>query len=207
MRAKNLSGIVMRISVILLCLVLFSSHLASGMFARYTVSDSEGGNAHAAKYGVKIVAVDDGDPLSLSNINGDVSYRFKVDNANSEVAVKYETLQIAFSDCYADVDGTRTKVSEVKDMVRDVKLFGKAGGNDVEYGCTDIIEQDNGVVYVFAVYKMLRPGSSSPEFTLKFNTFPSWEHHVDDNLDDNTIRIDNRYKYPVSIFADAVQID
>lgn len=194
MRVNRLSGIVMRLTVILLCLVLFSAHLASGMFAKYTVKADQDGQSRAAKYGVQVISDEDGDPLDTA-LNGDVVYHFRVDNSASEVPVKYETIQIGFSDCFVgDV-----KVSDVDEMFRNVTL------NDRE--ATEVITQDKGVIYVFTVNRMLRPGSTSGVFELKFNTYPSWVETTDSSMDDNVIRIDNRYRYPVSIFVDAEQID
>lgn len=198
MNEKRLSGIVMRITVVLLCLVLFSSHLASGMFARYTVSASEEDTARAAKYGVKIVSDSEGDPLPLinNNLNGDVEYKFRVDNSTSEVPIKYETIQISFSDCYeGDV-----KMSDVEDMYRNVKLNGNEP-NQI------ITQNDRNTIFVFNVNRMLRPGSTSSDFTLTFNTYPSWTETMDDSLGDTEIKVDNRYRYPINIFVDAEQIN
>lgn len=196
MNEKRLSGIVMRITVVLLCLVLFSSHLASGMFAKYAVTASEEDAAGAAKYGVKIVSVTDGDLVDLTNINGDVAYEFRVDNSLSEVKIKYQKIQISFADCYEN----GTKTSDVEDMYRDVKL------NGLTFDSYYTDDSDN-VVYVFNVDGTIQPGSASEVFTLTFNTYPSWTETKDDSLGNTELRVDNRYKYPINIFVDAEQIN
>lgn len=195
MNEKKLSGVVMRITVVLLCLVLFSSHLASGMFARYTVSASDEGAARAAKYGVKVLSVTDGDPMA-SDLYGNVEYQFRVDNSRSEVTIKYQKIQISFADCY--VNGTKT--SDVEDMYRDVKLNGLAF--DSYY--TD--DSDN-VVYVFNVDGTVQPGNTSDVFTLTFNTYPSRTETKDDSLGKTEIKVDDSRKYPIGIFVDAEQIN
>ncbi|MBQ3265842.1 MAG: hypothetical protein IJH07_08730 [Ruminococcus sp.] len=191
MRVNKLSGIVMRITVILLCLVLFSSHLAAGMFAKYAASSENKGDARAARYGgVQVVPVDSednpGNPMSC-DVNGGVSYRFKVDNSSSEVPVKYN-LRISFA-----------KAAE--NFYSGVKL------NDTELSAPAV--SDDAIIYSYESVDPLKPGIVSDEFVLTFNVdTPSiWTETMDDTLPDNSIQIAERNKYPISIFVDAVQID
>lgn len=89
MRVKNPSGIIMRIAIILLCLVLFSAHLASGMFARYTVAGNGTAASRAAKIDLKVTSAQTG-------LDDDGKYAFSVKN-DSEVAFSYD-LVVTFSD-------------------------------------------------------------------------------------------------------------
>lgn len=198
MRVSRLSGIVMRIAVILLCLVLFSAHLASGMFAKYTNGSSIADTARAAKYGVTVVPASDyvakGDPLEV-DMSGNAEYKFYVDNTKSEVAVKYD-LYIAFADCY---DGS-TKIADVDDMFKNVRLNGQEASRIATEG-------DRYIHYVFTNAGTLEPGTTSGEFTFTFNVSPSYTETVDTSLAANTIKVDTRYKFPIQVFVHAEQID
>lgn len=80
---KNRSiGIIARVACVLLCLVLFSAHLCSGMFARYSVVGERGGLAHAATANVKAV---EAEAMSV-DANGNGTYRFTLVN-QSEAAM------------------------------------------------------------------------------------------------------------------------
>lgn len=87
MRVKNPSGIIMRIAVILLCLVLFSAHLASGMFARYTTSASANGGARVAKLDFSRVS----STLDSIDDDGTVHYTVTVNNS-SESLFSYDLI-------------------------------------------------------------------------------------------------------------------
>ena len=88
MRVKNSSSIIMRIAVILLCLVLFSAHLASGMFARYTTSVQAKDGARIANLGVTISDVSQ---TSITDDGQYTTFSCTVDNT-SEVAFAYDVV-------------------------------------------------------------------------------------------------------------------
>lgn len=184
MSSKKLSSIVIRTTVVLLCLVLFSSHLASGMFARYTVSADQHGTASVAKYGVKVISSQSGDPLDNADVNGNVNYVFKVDNSTSEVAVIITKIKVVISD--------------VNDLHNGVKLNG--------FDASEKISESESVTYVFDQALFLSPGSTSDEFSLSFNIASSWKETTDNTLAADTITVNNT-NYPVSILVDAEQVN
>ena len=85
--------------MVLLCLVLFSAHLTSGLYARYTSTSSAGDNARVAKF-----------DISSANTNtADVDFNIKLDffdpqmqtdyiefvvSSSSEVTVSYDVILI-----------------------------------------------------------------------------------------------------------------
>ncbi len=87
----------MRMAAILLCLVLGSSYLVAGMFAKYTTSDSGANSARTAKFNFYVKDGTDSHIVDLSGINkpGDSkTYSFSVNSA-SEVSVTYDiTLEV-----------------------------------------------------------------------------------------------------------------
>lgn len=191
MKVKNLSGIVMRIAAVLICLVLFSAHLASGMFARYTVSGGGDGSANVASYHVEIVPADNNqsDALGTTSNSGDVSYRFMVDNSETDVPVKY-SLSVAFYDSVNDT------------------VSGKF--DNVKIDNIDPVEskdESNRHVYVFDITDTLQPHSTSAVHTLTFNTSLSWTETTDNRLADTAIQVNTGNKYPVEVFADVTQIN
>lgn len=83
----QLGSLMIRIALILLCLVMVSIHLMSGMYARYTTKASGSDSARVAKFDVKITG--DATDLEVScTANDDGSYKITVEN-HSEVAVSY----------------------------------------------------------------------------------------------------------------------
>ena len=193
MKVKNLSGIVMRIAAVLICLVLFSAHLASGMFARYVISAKEDSSARVASYHVEIVPADNNqsDALGATSNNGDVSYRFIVDNSKTDVAVKY-SLSVAFYDSVTDT---------ALDKFNNVKID--------NFDPVEIKDEpdSNRHVYVFDITDELKPHSTSAVHTLTFNTSLSWTEAVDYQLADTAIQVNTGNKYPVEVFADVTQIN
>lgn len=136
MRVKRLSGIVMRIAVVLLCLVLFSAHLASGMFARYSTSASSDASVRAAKYQVQIIPVTTGG-LTF-NETGEGTYQFRVSN-KSEVPVSYTLVADATFTFKEDIhidddaDSENDRVYVIKRILKDVKLNDEDAVPDSDY--------------------------------------------------------------------------
>lgn len=153
MRVNKLSGIVIRLAAILMCLVLFSSHLASGMFARYTTGASGTGSSRVAKVDVRVI---EKDPLSLDNL-GNGSYKFLVKN-NSETAFQYVIkLRIASTSEYLSLFSP----SGISSACTDVKLTDASGT------ITGNVTSDDSL-YTFAVTEPLKPDSESDVYTLTF---------------------------------------
>lgn len=149
MRANNLSGIVLRVAAVLLCLVLFSAHLASGMFAKYSVGTSESNDAQVAKIDVSAVETQ---ALTLDN-DGNATYKFLVKN-NSEVAYQYDVcVRIATTSEYAEIFDP----SEIAGACSDIKL------NDVSGTLSA-----SGSKYTFSVSDYIAPDSESDEYVLTF---------------------------------------
>lgn len=191
MKVKNLSGIIMRVAAILICLVLFSSHLASGMFARYTVSGKGNGGAHAASYDVGVVPADDGQTgvIGTTSPDGVVTYRFIVDNSNSDVAVE-SRLSVAFIDSESET------------------VVGKFDSVQIDdYDPVEVRDEGNRHIYVFDITDQLSAHRTSAVHTLTFNTSLSWKETTDTQLNDTEIQANVGQKYPVEVFADVVQIN
>ena len=190
MRVKNPSGIIMRIAIILLCLVLFSAHLASGMFARYTTTLTKDGSGRVAKASVSVLPGEGFDTDITGNIpvsvtpSGDATYRFKVKN-DSDFAIKYDIL-IYFNDCYDDETGDLAR--EAAGTYYNLKLNGTA------------VDADSVGVYTFTNQGVLAPSSTSDDFeitmTLKYTSSTS--------APSNLI---TGYRIPFVILAKATQID
>lgn len=143
----------MRLAVILLCLVLFSSHLASGMFARYIASSEFDDAAQVAKIDLKVVEIEQ---LSVDSM-GNGTYKFIVKN-DSQVAFDYDVLVYI---TYPDNSWSRLFDSErISDALSDVKLNGETG-----------TLSDNKLKYTFSGYDSLSPDSESAEFVLTFKAF------------------------------------
>lgn len=191
MKVKNLSGIIMRVAAILICLVLFSSHLASGMFARYTVSGKGNGGAHAASYDVGVVPADDSQTgvIGTTSPDGIVTYRFIVDNSNSDVAVE-SRLSVAFIDSESET------------------VVGKFDSVQIDdYDPVEVRDEGNRQIYVFDITDQLSAHRTSAVHTLTFNTSLSWKETTDTQLNDTEIQANVGQKYPVEVFADVVQIN
>lgn len=98
-KATQKTPFVFYAGMVLLCLVLFSAHLTSGLYARYTSTSSAGDNARVAKFDV-----------SSANTNTeDVDFNIKLDffdpqmqtdyiefvvSSSSEVTVSYDVILI-----------------------------------------------------------------------------------------------------------------
>ena len=82
-------NIPIRIASVMLCLVLFSLYMTSGMFAKYTTGGNGKGNGRVAKFSV--TATDAGESeyvFDQAAVQPDGSYAVTVKN-DSEVAVRY----------------------------------------------------------------------------------------------------------------------
>lgn len=73
---------------VLLCLTLFSIHLTSGLYAKYTATATGSDSARVAKF--EITTTDDSKAISVTTgaANNDSEYTFTIEN-QSEVAVEY----------------------------------------------------------------------------------------------------------------------
>lgn len=149
MRVNKLSGIIMRVTAVLICLVLFSAHLASGMFAKYTAGASEESSARVAKF---YVEVKESSALTFDN-SGNGTYQFYVYNQDSEVAFQYDiVVKIKAADPSGIFDA-----SDIANACTDVKL----NGSDGTYSASNNS-------YTFSVADTLKPGTDSEVYTLTF---------------------------------------
>lgn len=84
--------------MVLLCLVLFSAHLTSGLYARYTSTSSAGDNARVAKFDVSSAKntadVDFNINLDFFDPQLQTDYIKFVVSSSSEVTVSYDVLLI-----------------------------------------------------------------------------------------------------------------
>lgn len=108
---KSRSGTVMlAVALSLLCFVLISTYMMSGLYARYTSSGSGDDTARVAKFDVSYAWEGEVDIKVQNSLEG--SYTFSVTN-NSEVAVRY-SLYLNFDTAFPeyltvkvdDTDGT-----------------------------------------------------------------------------------------------------
>ena len=77
-------------ALILLCLVLVSSHLTSGLYARYTSSSTGSDSARVAKFAVETSGADENISVKTGTSDPDTtSYTITIEN-KSEVAVSYQ---------------------------------------------------------------------------------------------------------------------
>lgn len=153
MRVKKLSGIVTRLAAILLCLVLFSAHLASGMFAKYTSGASVNDSARVAK--VQRIEVIEQEALTLDSV-GNGTYKFLVKN-HSETAFQYDIkLKITSTEAYVDYFGA----DEIAKTCYDVKVNGIEG-----------TPSSDGSLYTFSMPDILKPDSESDVYTVTFKAF------------------------------------
>lgn len=74
---------------VLLCLTLFSVHLTSGLYAKYTATATGSDSARVAKFEVVYAKDPDDIVITSDGVNNDNIYAFTITN-NSEVAVSYQ---------------------------------------------------------------------------------------------------------------------
>lgn len=83
-------NIPMCVALVLLCLVLVSAHLTSGLFARYTSSSTGSDSARVAKFEVVTTGSTSGISVKTGTSDPDTtSYTITIEN-KSEVAVSYQ---------------------------------------------------------------------------------------------------------------------
>ena len=99
-----LGSLMIRIAAVLFCLVMFSTYLMGGLFARYTTSDQGGDSARVAKFDVacSVAQATDEDGKDIEG-----KFTLTVTN-NSEVAVAY-SIHVAFSAPMSITIGGETK--------------------------------------------------------------------------------------------------
>lgn len=86
--ALSAGCILMRIAAVLFCLVVVSTYLMAGLFARYTTNGSSGDSARVAGFHVALTGVTDGVTYDVTTLEpGKVTVT--LDN-QSEVAVSYK---------------------------------------------------------------------------------------------------------------------
>lgn len=93
MRNKRKSSVIFRTALVLLCLVLFSAHLSSGMLAKYTFSSAKGGTAFPAKSDITITSTAAPDLA----VDGTAEYAFNMENTG-DVTVYYSVIVYPSSD-------------------------------------------------------------------------------------------------------------
>lgn len=82
--------LMMRIAAVLLCLVLFSLHLMSGLYAKYTSSGNGDDTARVAKFEVNVTGIPSAVSIDSKTTNNG-TYEITVTN-ESEVAVEYDII-------------------------------------------------------------------------------------------------------------------
>lgn len=156
MRVNKLSGIVMRVTAVLICLVLFSAHLASGMFAKYTSGASVESSVRVAKLGrVQII---EQEALDIDSV-GNGTYKFLVKN-NSETAFRYDIkLKITADEQYVEQFGA----DEIAKACTDVKVYTDEVTDGVEGTLSD-----DGTTYIFTMADIVPRDSESKVYTIAF---------------------------------------
>ena len=151
-------NIMLSLAAVLLCLVLFTTHLTSGLYAKYTNRFSANDSARVALWEVGATGGKPALTIDCSTSDLDDEYSFKVTN-KSEVAVRYDIV-IVFTEALENgitlkLNGTSTPVT--KDRKRfvftDVGRL-SSGNTSAEHTLTfvassDDIEED--VSYTFSV--------------------------------------------------------
>ena len=177
MNGKRKSNIPIRIAGILLCVVLFTSHLVSGMFAKYVTGSSNLGDTAGT------ASVD----LSVTHsaaADSDDGYVFTVKN-DSEVSFAYDVI-VTFADPAQGFDVT--------------KVF---NADSVMIGTSSFSAKSaDGKVFTFADYGTIEPGAAS-DLVLSFEALPVYMN-VDDTL--NKLSLYNG-GFPFTVSVRAEQID
>ena len=107
MRTKNSRkvNIPIRIAGLMLCLVLFSAYMTSGMLVRYATGGTTSGGGRAAKISVAVEGGADLEFVQADGVFNENDYVVTVTN-NSEVAMRY-TVEFVFPAGLEDVTVTR----------------------------------------------------------------------------------------------------
>lgn len=131
----RLGSLMIRIALILLCLVMISVHMMSGMYARYTTKGSGGDDARVAKFDVVVTGVPADSIVVYSETAGDV-YSIRVEN-RSEVAVSYD-ISVKFETSWKGVSAALDTVAG--DHKENTTTFKNAGTLPVYSGADNYKE-------------------------------------------------------------------
>lgn len=131
----RLGSLMIRVALILLCLVMISVHMMSGMCARYTTKGSGGDDARVAKFDVVVTGVPADSIVVYSETAGDV-YSIRVEN-RSEVAVSYD-ISVKFETFWKGVSAALDAVAG--DHKEDTTTFKNAGTLPVYSGADNYNE-------------------------------------------------------------------
>lgn len=185
MKTKRALSIVARAACVLLCLVLFSAHLCSGMFARYTNKGEGASSARVAALNVYLTP--ENEEVEVTS-TGDASYPFSVTNA-SDVAVSYDIV-IVFK-------GQRSMYNTYgADAMKRVI-------SDVAIGDIEGTVSNDGKVYTLSDVGVLAPGDTSDTYDL------SYKIHVlaQNNSSLSTSYAASVYYLDFDLYAKVKQID
>lgn len=87
------SNIMIKLAAILLCLVLFTMHLMSGLYAKYSSRSASNGFARVANWDVSVLGGKPALTIDCSSSDLDDEYKITVTN-RSEVSVKYDVIVV-----------------------------------------------------------------------------------------------------------------
>ena len=110
MRKIHKSNVIIRAALILLCLVLFTAHLSSGMLAKYTISS---GGSNIARVANTKITVTPAAQAPVIGTTGSASYAFTVTNT-AEVSYNYSIIAYFDSSMTLSADQLATAFSNVK---------------------------------------------------------------------------------------------
>lgn len=91
-RPMQVGDVVVRVALLLLCLVMVSAYMTSGLLARYTTSAQASDTARVAKFDVQVTG--NNNVTVTADSAADNTYTLTITNA-SEVAVRYTVQQPA----------------------------------------------------------------------------------------------------------------
>ncbi len=170
---KNLTSLPLYLAAVLMCLVLTTTHLLSGLYARYTTSADTVDRARTAMFVFRVNDQEKSAIVDLTEIKkpGDTaSYSFKITNAEggsvSEVAQDYRltftelgSLPLIYT-YYKEETQVETKAAETKEGVKTIKGQFSAGSKAVDLYTVTITwpKEKNEAIYAsgsgFASLKM-----------------------------------------------------
>lgn len=123
MKKNRRINIPMRIASILLCLVLFSVYMTSGMLAKYTTGGSAKDQGRVAKFSVSATADNANYEFKQGEETPIKEYKVKVENP-SEVAVRY-TVQLQFDEAVPDYLVIKRGTEETEELLKPATFDGK----------------------------------------------------------------------------------
>lgn len=161
MKKNRRINIPMRIASILLCLVLFSVYMTSGMLAKYTTGGSAKDQGRVAKFSVSATADNANYVFEQGEKTPIKEYKVTVENP-SEVAVRY-TVQLQFDEAVPDYLIIKRGETAVPTSTVDRKTVELQGGTLAPKGTgTDTIS--------FSIdYNKFVQSNSGHEVTLDFS--------------------------------------